>query len=194
MRLKQGKLPTLCLLQKNTMPYFPLLLLLFFCGPVVAGQLSGDGFTGERFGMIRVVAPPSLWLLLDREFSGSNEFGGPVLDLKATTAIAGYLPSAHLSAFKRADASVTAEFVLQTSQQAVRQKGGQPGPVGRRTLNGKTTWFFEAELVQQERPARLYYVLLEGSEAYFALQTVVPEAVFADTKQRIDELLLKVSY
>ena len=172
------------------------LLLLFFSlgSPAFAGQLTGDSYTGERFGRIHFVAPGSQWLMLDREYSGSNEFGGPVLDLKATSAVSGFFPSVHVSAFKRAEDSVTAEFVLQTSQDAVRQKGGQPGVVQLRAVNGKKTWFFEAQVVQQDKLARLYYVLLEGAEAYFALQTVVPEVVFTATKQRIDELLLKVSY
>ncbi len=175
------------------MRYF-FLLLLCLNGLAIAGQLQGDSYTGERFGRIQFVAPVHQWLMLDREFSGSNEFGGPVLDLKAVAPVGEGYPSLHVSAFKRADASVTAAFVLQTSQEAVRQKGGLPAQAQIRTVNGKNIWVFEAEVMQQDKPARLYYLLLEGAQAYFALQTVVPAAVLPELKQRIDELLLKASY
>lgn len=173
---------------------YVLLLLLCLNGVALAGQLEGESYTGERFGRIQFVAPGHQWLMLDREFSGSNEFGGPVLDLKAVAPVGGFYPSLHVSAFKRADASVSATFVLQTSQDAVRQKGGLPAQAQIRAVNGKNIWFFEAEVMQQDKPARLYYLLLEGAQAYFALQTVVPAAALPELKQRIDELLLKVSY
>lgn len=154
----------------------------------------GETFIGERFGRIEVLAPATQWLMLDREYSGDNEFGGPVLDLKAMVPIAGSFPNLHVSAFKRADASVTPEFILQTSRDAVRQKGGDLGAVQTRAVDAKKVWFFEAQVRQQDKPARLYYVLLQGSSAFFALQTVVPDSAFSETKRQIDELLLKVKY
>lgn len=168
--------------------------LLLFSGVVFAGQLNGANYIGDRFGRIELVAPTTEWLILDRESSGNNEFGGPVVDLKATVSIAGYFPSLHLSAFKRIDVSVTPAFVLQTSRDAVEQRGGELGPIQNRVVDGKNTWFFEAKVWQKDQPARLYYVLLEGSEAIYALQTVVPEAALIETKRRVDELLLKVKY
>lgn len=173
---------------------FLLLAAFWLASSAWAGQFKGDTYIGERFGRIELLAPGNHWLVLDREFSGNNEFGGPVVDLRSTVGIAGIFPSVHISAFKRADASVTAEFVLQTSRDAVLQKGGEPGPVEIRAVNGKKAWFFEAQVKQQEKPARLYYVLLAGATAFFALQTVVPESVFIETKRQVDELLLKVGY
>lgn len=173
-----------------------LLVLLAVClsAPVLAGQLNGETYLGERFGRIELTAPARQWLLLDREYSSDNEFGGPVLDLKATAAIGGAFPSLHVTAFRRVDASVTPEFVLQTSRDAVQHKGGELGPVQMRTVNGKNVWFFAAQVRQQDKAARLYYVLLAGSSALFALQTVVPESAFSETKNRVDELLSAVSY
>lgn len=172
------------------------LLSLAFCLPVHswAGQVSGETYTGQRFGQIELVAPATQWLILDREFSGSNEFGGPVVDLKAVAPIAGIFPTLHISAFKRADISVTPEFVLQTSRDAVWQKTGQLGPVQVRAVDGKKIWFFVASVRQQDQLARLYYVLLEGLTVIYALQTVVPENAFAETQRLVDELLLKVKY
>lgn len=176
------------------MRHFLAVIAFWLAAPVFAGQVSGESYIGERFGRIELRAPAGQWLLLDRESSGNNEFGGPVLDLKATAAIAGAFPTLHVNAFKRADASVTAEFVLQTSRHAVQQKGGELGPEQMRAVDGKKIWFFEAQVILLDKPAWLYYVLLEGATAFFAVQTVVPEAAFGETKRRVDELLLKVTY
>lgn len=171
-----------------------LLLAISLSVSAFAGQLTGEAYIGERFGRIEIRPPAKQWLMLDRESSGDNEFGGPVVDLKALAPLGGVLPSLHVSAFRRVDASVTAAFVLQTSRDAVLQKGGEAGPVDIRTVNGRKVWFFDAQVKQQDKPARLYYVLLEGDKAYFALQTVVPDAAFLATKQGVDELLPKVNY
>ena len=172
-----------------------LLLLLCCCTSLWAGELSGDSYVGARFGAIRIIAPASQWLMLDREYSGDNEFGGPVVDLKGLQPLTtGTFPSLHLTAFKRVGPEVNAAFVLENSQNAVRQRGGQVSPVASRALNGKTIWFFDALVSQNDKPARLYYVLLESSQAFFALQTAVPVSAFDETRQRVDELLLKVSY
>lgn len=174
------------------------LTLLFFVAclavPAIAGQLSGNTFVGERFGRIEIVETDAQWLILDREYSGNNLLGGPVADIKATRPVAGYFPTVHLSAFKRADATVTPDFVLQTSRDAVRQKGGHPGGIQSAAVNGRNVWFFEAMVLQQDKPAKLYYVLLEGDSVFFALQTVVPEFAFDETRGRVDKLLNGISY
>jgi len=176
------------------MRHFLVLIAILLAGAASAGQIDGDRYVGERFGRIEIKAPAGQWLILDREFSGNNEYGGPVVDLKATAAVAGVFPTVHVSAFKRADASVTAEFVLQTSRTAVEQKGGEPGPIQTLAVDGKKRWFFTAKVIQNDKPASLHYLLLEGEQAYFAVQSVVPEAALGELQQRIEALMRQAKY
>lgn len=176
------------------MRHFLAVIAILLAGAATAGQIDGDRFVGERFGRLELSVPAGQWLILDREFSGNNEYGGPVVDLKATAAIVGVFPTVHVSAFKRADASVTAEFVLQTSRAAVEQKGGEPGPIQTLAVDGKKRWVFTARVRQNDQPASLHYLLLEGEQAYFAVQSVVPDAALGEWQQRVEQLMRQVKY
>jgi hypothetical protein len=172
---------------------FPLLLCLL-AGSAWAGEMHGDTYVGKRYGTIEIKVPAGTWVVLDREANGENDFGGPVADFKSTVPIAGIYPAVHLSAFRRVDASITPSFVLQTSLDAVALKGGVPGAVLDGAVNGRKSWFFIADVVQQNRPAKLYFVLLEGREAIFSAQTVVPPEALAETRQQVDAFLQGMRY
>lgn len=176
------------------MRHFLAAIALLLAGPVHAGRISGDSYVGERFGRLEIEAPAGQWVILDREYSDHNEYGGPVVDLKASTALAGVFPTVHVSAFKKAEASVTADFVLQTSRAAVQQKGGAVGPGQMLAVDGRNRWIFTAQVSQNGQPASLYYLLLDGEQAYFAVQSVVPPAALGEWQTRVDELMSKAKY
>lgn len=170
------------------------LLALLSTVAVQAGEVSGQGYRAVRFAPFALNAPAGQWLALDREASGGNEDGGPLVEFKATQAAGSVYPVVMVNAFKRVNAEVTADFLLRTSLDALRQRGAEPGPVLVRTVDGKKVRFFEARLQRQGVPSVLYYVLLEGEKLFFAAQAVVPAADFAAAQRQIDALLAGARY
>ncbi len=162
--------------------------------PTLAGDIQGNRYSGAKFAPLEITIPDGQWIILDRESSGDNTYGGPVVDFKSTRAAGSIYPVVMISAFKRAAEDITADFLLKTSREAMQQKGAQPGPVLVRTVNGRKVRYFEAQVTQKGQPAMLYYVLLEGKEALFAAQVVAPPADFPATQKQTDELLAQARY
>lgn len=159
-----------------------------------AGEIDDNRYSSRRFAPLTIAAPAGQWIILDREASGGNEFGGPVVDFKSTRAAGSVYPVLMVSAFKRAAEDVTADFLLRTSRDAMQQRGAEPGPVLVRTVNGRKVRFFETRLSPQGRPSILYYVLLEGEGMLFAAQVLSPEADFPAVRKQVDELLAGARY
>ena len=165
-----------------------------FLPDALAGERLSGQFVGQRYAPITVNFSPEAWAVESRENEGENTYGGPVADLRALKPVAESFPMVFISAFVRADAMVTPDFVLRTSVQGMRQRGANPGPVLVRTVNEKKIWFFEADVEKDGRALKLYYVLLAGEKALFAVQTVVPPQALEATEKAVDQLLLGMTY
>lgn len=156
---------------------------------VQAGELDGPRFAATRFPAFRIELPAGQWLILDREASGDNAYGGPVAEFRSQVPAGSVYPVVMLSAFRRAGPEITADFLLRTSREAMQQKGAENGPVLVRAVDGRKIRFFESRVTHQGKPAMLYYALLEGAETFYAAQVVAPEADFPLVRARADALL-----
>lgn len=167
---------------------------LLLCGSAGAGQLQGGTYVGERFGRIEITPAPGRWEMIDREAAGGNDLGGPVVDLHLRDNPGGSRAVVHVTGVKKADPSITAEFVLATSRDALVQQGGTPEPVRRLAIGGRGAWTYEAAVAAQGRPARTRLVVVEGPAAIFLLQMVVPVDGFEAAGRAFEQLLSGVKY
>ena len=169
-------------------------LALALCAAAQAGTVSGDAYVGERFGRLEIAPPAGRWAITDRESAGTSDEGGPVADLQLTAPVGDIRPLVRVTGVKKVDAAVTADFVLKTSRDALQQQGGEAGPVQRIQVGARSVWSYEARLDAEGQPLRTRLVVIEGAQAFFLLQMVVPAAAFDEAGRAFDQLLPAVKY
>lgn len=163
-------------------------------GPALAGQVVGNSYVGARYGALTIVPPAGAWRIVDQEGSAGSEAGGPVVHLQMAQAIGGAYPVVQVSAVRKTEAAVTAAFILDTSREAMIQRGGVPGPVEVGAADGRQVHSYRARIPVRGQAAEAVYVLLEGAGSFFVLQMVVPVVDYDEARARLDQLLTTLRY
>lgn len=163
-------------------------------GPALAGQTVGNRYVGARYGPLVIAPPADAWLIVDQEASAGSEAGGPVVNLQMAQAIGGTYPVVQVSAVRKTEAAVSAAFILDTSREAMIQRGGLPDPVEVGTVGGRPIHSYRARIPVRGQAAEAVYVLLEGEASFFVLQMVVPVADAGEARARLDQLLTTIRY
>ena len=171
----------------------PAALLLCF-GPAAAGSLDGDRYVAERYGRLEIAAPAGRWEIFDREGGIAADEGGPVVELQLRRAVAGLRPTLRITGVRKGDAAVSADSILRTSREAFVEAGGELGPILAVSTGGRTQQSYEGRIAPAGQAARSRVVLLEGPQAFFLLQMVVPIAAFDEAAREFDQLLPAIAY
>lgn len=171
-----------------------LVVLLLSAGPAAAGSLDGDRYVAERYGRLEISAPAGRWEFFDREGGIASDEGGPVVDLQLRQPVAGLRPTLRITGVRKGDATVSADSILRTSREAFVEAGGELGPILVNSTGGRTQQSYEGRIAPGGQAARSRVVLLEGPQAFFLLQMVVPAAAFDEAARELEHLLPTIAY
>lgn len=181
---------------KGMCRHFGLLLaLLLLAGQAGAGEVIGNTYIGERFGYIELVSVGGKWEVVDREKDAQNDMAGPVADFRLKEPVAGVKPIVfNVWGFRKADASITVDFIIQTLRNAWGQQGGEVESVEAGRLSGRKAWFLEKRVTFQGRLAHGRDIVVEGDKAIFVISTVALAPAYPQVRQLLEELAATAKY